>query len=235
MLRVKVAVYLADESALLSCPHHVLSLFEEKAREGDKPREEPFIDGNAAVRLYLVEVLFRVRTDRLDPAVGTAAVDRRLGVETRQHLTHFGKWTAQQSPLSYEVRKQPTFRYPLHLHRVLGDRGTFRPPESIRVSLHVYGDNAEVGIAGQTRVEEHLLFAVEAPFGEGREVEETEVHGLLDLVDHLTRDEHVGDVRLVMGDGRRLFRVALRLQQEFDEVPVGPHGHLISRCLLNRA
>ncbi len=172
-------------------------------------------DRDADVRRGLGEVLLVVQADRLDTAHG---VDPPSRLGTAVEIGEFGRDGVDDGgiafPLGQEPAEHPFLGKFLHPDGVLDDPPVSTERKPAR-SILGYGFDAEVGLRGEPPVQTDLLFAVEFPFFEAREIEKTEIDGLLHLVDFVSDDEDEGDVRLddidpLRSDGGRIRVGSLR-------------------------
>jgi hypothetical protein len=76
--------------------------------------------------------------------------------------------------------------------------------------------NTEVGLATQAGVESHFFTAKVPPLSESRVVDESEIDGLLDLVDVVTGKEDVRDVCLDQLNPGRGMWISRRMQKRPD-------------------
>jgi hypothetical protein len=135
---------------------------------------------------------------------------RAGGQEVREHAV--GRQAPHDDrPLDHTPSPVPTNPYrPLDL--------TPAPTGAYRVPSLDDGHDAQIDIWREAAVQRYLAPAVVGAASRRRVVEKAEVDSLLDLVDALTRQQHVGDVRLPQldGGGARL-RVGGRIAQRPDE------------------
>src|SRR5204862_2356522 len=86
----------------------------------------------------------------------------------------------------------------------------------------LYGDDAQIHVGAEAAVEAHLVGAGGGAEGEGGEVEEAEVHRLLQLVGVRTGQHDPGDVGLVQPEAVRRVRVSFRPEQGLHDGGEGP-------------
>ena len=226
---MKVPVPLPHESALFSPEEGFPAIVDEGPRVRDEPFIGVLINRYAPVRQDLREVLLRVCPDGLDGAEGIVPVGHRPSVKTGQHRAHFVQAAIGELTLLNDLGKKPLFRDAQHLDRILDDHPAPCPPERVCLPLSVDGCDAEIDTFSQARIEPHFFGAEKPSLLNGREIEEPEVHRLLDLVDHGPAHEDMGDMGLMMDNASGLLGITLRVQQKGYEMGVGVHGSIAKK------
>ena len=162
-----------------------------------------------------VEVLLVVQADRLHTADG---VDPPSRLGPAVEIGEFGRDGVDDGGIAFTLGQEPAehpfLRKFLHPDGILDD-----PPFSTECKpargILGYGFDAEVGLRGEPPVQTDLLLAVEFPFFEGREIEETEIDCLLHLVDYVCDDKDernvcLDDIDPLRSDGGRIAVGSLR-------------------------
>ncbi|OIQ95904.1 hypothetical protein GALL_220370 [mine drainage metagenome] len=104
-----------------------------------------------------------------------------------------------------------------HLHRVFERPRCFGGAKDRRRFRAENGHHLQIELRRQPPVQAQLFFAVEAPRRQRREVEEAEIHRLLDLVGVIARQQDVGDVGLDLLDTCNRMRIARRIAKRCDQ------------------
>ena len=153
-------------------------------------------DRDPDVGCRLSEVLLVVQADRLHAAEG---VDPPSRLGPAVEIGEFGGDGIDDGGITLPLGQEPT-EHPLHGEFLHPDGVLDNPPVPVECEpasgLFGYGLDAEVGLRGQPPVQAELLFTVEFPFFQGREVEKAEIDGLLHLVHFVSGDEDEGDMGL---------------------------------------
>jgi len=133
----------------------------------------------------------------------------KLDEPLRDPIDEFGRYGSRLQPPIESLRIVEVS----HVHRVLDGMRIVGVAEAETCAIGADRYDAEVHIRRQASIQSHFLVTeVAAPF-QRREVQETEAHGLLDLVDVRAGDQHVGDVRLQQADEVRAMRIGFRSAQ----------------------
>ncbi len=164
-------------------------------------------EGSANLRSRLVIVFAGIACDRIEPSEACDVFSRlRAGVEAgdlaAQRLHHRGIDRATCKPALERGRLGQA----LHLHGPFDDLTLFMHADSVAVASHRH--NPEVHARSQAPIEANLLSAEMPAFLQRAEIQEPELHRLLDLVRIMTRQEDDGNVR--MANLHRTDRMGIR-------------------------
>jgi hypothetical protein len=217
VFEVKIAVAIPDamlsDAAVEKLPVAVKKRIDPVFQEAVGRRR----NGDIPIGPGFFEVFVIVSTDRIESAEGVDCAARvRLAMEVAnaaRDCIHDGE--IRRSSLEEPV-KHPFFGKPFHVKRVLDRRSRSSQNEPPR-SFIGDGFHGDINSRGQAPVQAKLFLAeVFSPF-KGREVEKVETHRFLDLVNPVTREEHIGYVCLDKLDRGRMVRIERRRMHQPDK------------------
>lgn len=139
-------------------------------------------------------------------------------MEEGEHPPHFLKVTVKGFSFPDQLGEETIEGNPPHLYSVFG-YAVFCPGDKGVCPLSFEeGLNAKVDVLCEPRVERDLLTTIEVPLPQGGEIEKTEIHRFLDLVNEVITEENVRYVCFNVGHTGCPLGVTPRIEQEINKV-----------------